>query len=70
MTRRLLAVAAAHGKRVEPVLRRQRIARVGAAQRSADDAPAGFAGGQAIVDIDGLMRAVEGADAEMDDAGR
>ena len=66
----LLAVAAAHRQRVEPVLRRQRVARVGAAQRGADDAPAGLAGRQAVIDIGGLMGAVEGADAEMDDARR
>ena len=66
----LLAAAAADRQRVEPVLRRQRVARVGAAQRDADDAPVRLAGRQAVVDIDGLMGAMEGADAEMHDARR
>ena len=43
-------------QRVEPVLRGQCIARVGAAQRCAHDAPAPIARSQAIVDEDRLVR--------------
>ena len=32
--------------------------------------PVALAGGEAVVDIDGLVGAVKAADAEMDDAGR
>ena len=67
---KFLAVAAALGERVEPVLRFERIVGRGALQRCADDAPVRLAGGKAVVDIGGLMRAVERADAEMHDARR
>ena len=66
----LLAVTAALGERVETVRRLQRIMGRGALQRGADDAPVRFAGGEAAVDIGRLVRAVEGANAEMHDAGR
>ena len=65
-----LHLPTAHGQGVEPVLRLQRIARIAAAQRRADNAPAGLAGAEAVIDIDGLMGAVESADAQMHYAGR
>ena len=65
-----LAVVAANGQRIEPVLRRQRVMGSGTLQRCADDAPAGFPGRQALVDIGGLVGAMECADAEVDDARR
>ena len=59
-------VAVAIDQRVEPVLRRHRVAHRRRAQRDADDAPAQSPA--EIVEYDRLMRAVEGAEAEMDDA--
>jgi hypothetical protein len=54
---------------VEEVLRGERVARIGPAQRRADDAPA-WIGREQIVDIDSHVGAMERADADMDDAGR
>ena len=64
----LRALAGTEGDGEEIVLRRQRIAHVGTAQRRAGDGPLRI-GGQDVVEIDGLMGAVEGADAKMNDAG-
>ena len=64
----LLFAAAADRQRVEPILRRQRIACVGAAQGDSDNTPIRLARCQAVVDIGGLMGAMEGADAQMHDA--
>ena len=63
-----LAVAGAYRERVEAVLRRERVARLRRAQARAADRPVALAGGEPVVDVDGLMGAVEGADAEMHDA--
>ena len=63
------ALGAGDGQRVEAVLRGQRVAGGGAAQACGDDAPRRV-GGQQVVDHRRLVGAVEGADAEMDDAGR
>ena len=57
----------AHRERIQAVLRGQGFYRAGAAQRHGCDAPIGVAC-QQIVDIGRLMRAVEGAGAEMHDA--
>ena len=65
---RLRAAAATHQQRVQAILRVQRIDDRPAAQVDAADRPAGLAGGQRVVGVDGLVRAVEIADAEMDDA--
>ena len=65
----LLRVALPHDEAVEPVLRHQLIAHASRAQRDADDAPARIARRQRGVEDGRLMRAMEGADAEMDDAG-
>ena len=59
-----------HRDRVEPVLRGQRIARLGAPQRSTQDAPAEIAVSQDGVRHDGLVGTMEGADAEVYDPGR
>ena len=56
-------------QRVEPVLRCQPVAYRRRAQRHADDAPAQVAGLQRRLEHRGLVRAVEGADAEMHHAG-
>ena len=62
-------------ERVKPVLRLQRLG-LGPLGRAVDqpdaaDAPALLAGKREhLIDVDRLMRAVEVADAEMDDAGR
>ena len=64
----LRAFAGAEGDGEEIVLRRQRIAHVGPAQRRAGDGPLRI-GGEDVVEIDGLVGAVERADAQMDDAG-
>ena len=63
-----LAFAGAERLGVEAVLGGERVARVGASEAHADDAPGGVAG-QHIVGEDRLVRAVERADAEMHDAG-
>ena len=60
--------AGAHVQRVEPVLRPERVRRVGRAQARAADRPAAFAGRKAVVEIDRLVRPLKGADAEMDHA--
>ena len=64
----VLAVAFHHG--IKTVLRGERIARCGTAERRADDPPIRLAGGETAVDIDGLVGTMEVADAEMDDARR
>ena len=64
-----LARAVAHRERVEPVLRRERVARVRGAERCAEDAPTGGALGQRGVGVGRHVGAVEGADPEVDDAG-
>ena len=60
----------ANGDGVEMVLRREGVARVPTAQARTDDAPAGRTGRKAIVDDDGLMGTMKGAEAKMHDAGR
>ena len=62
--------AGANGDRVETVLRSERVVGVRTSQAGADDSPIRGAGGEKVVDDDGLVRPVEGADAEMNDAGR
>ncbi len=64
------ARGAARADGIEPVLRTQLRRDVARAQRHADDAPVAIARVHRIVGIDRLMRAVEGADADMDDARR
>ena len=64
-----LAGLVAFGDRVEIILRPQRIARVGRAQACTEDAPAQVPLAQHLVGIVGHVGAMEGADAEMDDAG-
>ena len=56
-----------YGKRVEPILRRERIAHGGAVQRDLCDAPARIAG-ECSVEVARLMRAMERAGAEVHDA--
>ena len=55
---------------VEPVLRLQPVALVGPLQARADDAPGAEAPLQRIVGVFRKMGASEGAEPEMDDAGR
>jgi hypothetical protein len=62
-----LPVAGSHCERIQPVLRRESIARVRRAQAGAADGPLPFPGGKAVVDVDGLVGAVESADPEMHD---
>ncbi|MNU70586.1 hypothetical protein D3C71_599960 [compost metagenome] len=64
-----VAVAVAHGDRIEAVLRRQCFDRLGRAQVDCDDAPGAELALQRALGIDALMRAVESAEAEMQDAG-
>src|SRR3546814_17136757 len=59
---------AARADGIEPVLRTQLRRDVARAERHADDAPVAVARGHRIVGVDRLMRAVEGANADMDDA--
>ena len=61
-------IGPAHRNSIEPVLRSQRIARVGRAQACPDNAPAEIAGGQNLFGINGLMGAVERAQAQMHNA--
>lgn len=63
-----MPVPVALDKRVEPILRNQLIANAARTQRNAQDPPVTRTQGQQIVDIDRLMRAVESADAQMDNA--
>ena len=53
---------------IELVLRLERIPRVGGAEARPADRPVRLAGGEPFVEGNGLMRPMEGADAEMDDA--
>ena len=64
------AFGGTYGDRVEMILRGEGVARIRAAQARADDAPGRGACGKAIVDDDGLVRAMKRAEAEMHDAGR
>jgi hypothetical protein len=63
-----LAGAGPDRQGVEPVLGAERVAGVGGTQARAADRPVGLAGREAVVEIDRLVRPVEGPDAEMDDA--
>ena len=63
-----LAGLGAHREGIEPVLRIEGIVGVGTAQACGDDSPARIVA-EDIVRIDGLMRPVEGPDAEMHDPG-
>lgn len=63
----LSAVWAAFEECVQPVLRIQRIGNLGAARADATNPPVTAGCGQRVVGVDGLVRAVEGAVAEMDD---
>ena len=72
MTRARAAVGFLLDHGGQPVLRHQLLAHglVGLADAGADQGPVMIgAGGEEVVEIDGLMGAVEVADAEMDDAG-
>ena len=69
MTRSASPACGAHREGIEPVLRIEGILGVGAAQARGDDSPARILA-EDIVSIDGLMRPVEGSDAEMHDPGR
>ena len=60
-------IGTAHRNGIKPVLRGQRIARVGRAQTGTDNAPSQIARGQHLFGIDRLMRAVERPQTEMDD---
>ena len=64
------ARAGTNGDRVETILRGEGVARIRTAQAGADDSPIRGAAGEEIVDDDRLVRAVERADSEMNDAGR
>src|SRR4051794_18991505 len=64
------AFGRAHSDGVEMILRGERVARIRTAQARADNAPTGGAGSKAIVDDDGLMRAMKSAEAKMHDPGR
>ncbi len=64
------AGAGANGNRVEAILRREGLLRVRTSKAGADDSPIRCAGGKQVVDHDRLVRPVEGADAEVDDARR
>ena len=64
------ACAGANGNGVETILRGEGVARLRTAQAGADDAPIRCATARQVVDDDGLMRPVERADAEMNDARR
>lgn len=57
------------GHGVKAILRGERIAGVGAAQRNAADAPRAGGAVETIVGVDGLMSTMECAKADMDDAG-
>ncbi|MNE52757.1 hypothetical protein D3C80_1474460 [compost metagenome] len=59
----------AHDQGVETILRVQLITHARRAQRGAQDAPAQIAAGQGVVEHHRLVRAMEGADAQMDHAG-
>jgi hypothetical protein len=59
----------AHGERIEAVLRRQRVAGIGAPEARTDNAPFGR-GAEQPVDVGGHMGAVESADPQVHDAGR
>eukprot|EP01022_Parablepharisma_sp_SALTPOND_P026956 TRINITY_DN652_c1_g5_i1.p1 TRINITY_DN652_c1_g5~~TRINITY_DN652_c1_g5_i1.p1 ORF type:complete len:870 (-),score=339.47 TRINITY_DN652_c1_g5_i1:20-2629(-) len=61
-----LGVTDGHG--VEMVLRGQGVTRVGGAQGDADDAPAQVAGGDGGFSVERLVGAMEGAQAQVDDA--
>jgi hypothetical protein len=63
-----LALGAAHRDRIEPVLRLERMARLRGAQARAADRPVRLARREPVIDIDGPMRAMKRADAEMHDA--
>jgi hypothetical protein len=63
------AFGRANGDGVQMILRGERVARVGASEARADDAPGGCSAGETIVDDDSLMGAMKGAEAEMHDAG-
>jgi hypothetical protein len=67
---KVLAVRAADGECVEPVLRFHLVADRRGAQACADDAPARVARIQGGLRVDGLMGALERANAEMHDPGR
>lgn len=64
------ALRGAYRNRVEMILRGEGVARVRAAQARPDNAPGWAARGKAIVDDDGLMRAMKRAETQMHDAGR
>ncbi len=64
----LLRIALPHDEAVEPVLRHQLIAHAGRTQRDADDPPARIACRQRGIEHRRLVRAMEGADAEMHNA--
>lgn len=55
------------GERVQAVLRAQGVAHLRVVQRHRADGPGGVVGEQ-VIDVDGLMRAMEGAGAQVDDA--
>jgi hypothetical protein len=56
-----------HGKRVEAILRPERVAGLGAPEGGRHDPPGAIARLQDIIDIDRLMGAVEGSHPEMHD---
>ena len=62
------AGAGTNRQRIEAILRDEGVARVGTAQAGADDAPIRCAPSEQVVDHDGLVRAVKGADSEVNDA--
>ena len=64
------ARAGTNGDRVEAILRGEGIARIRTAQAGADDSPIRGATGEEVVDHDRLVRPVERADSEMNDARR
>src|SRR6185312_11420058 len=55
-------------RRIQAVLRRHPVANARRAQAHATDAPAAAGMRERIVGVDSLMRAMKGADAEMNDA--
>src|SRR5690606_25988480 len=65
---RLASLAIMHGQRIEPALRTELRLHAGGAERGAANRPVAIACIHRAVGIPGLMRAVERADPEMDDA--
>ena len=63
------ARAGTNGESIETVLRGEGVARLRAARAGADDSPIGGAGRKQVVDHHRLVRPVERADPEVNDAG-